>query len=111
MNQYMFFTAEGTTYPPVEGKDVDNCQLLGRANGRTSEEAKSNLLKENPWIEESGFNSDCIIAEQILTEEQRNDIQTLVEYLYEDEERHYEEWECPADHIFKTIQRLKRIYS
>lgn len=111
MNEYIFFTTEGTTYPPMEGRDVDNCQILGRANGRTLEEAKNSLLKENPWIEECGFDSNSIIAEQILTKEQRKDIQTLVEYLYEDEEKHYEEWECPEDHILKTIARLNHIKS
>ena len=50
MNNYIFFTTEGTTYPPIEGKEVDNCQLLGRAYGQTSEEAKSNLLKDNPCV-------------------------------------------------------------
>ena len=109
MNQYIFFTTEGTTYPPIEGKGVDNCQLLGRAYGQTSEEAKSNLLKDNPWIEEVGFGSDCIIAEQILTEEQRKDIQTLVGYLSENEGKSYEEWECPENHILKTVQRLEKL--
>ena len=107
MNKYIFFTTEGTTYPPIEGKEVDNCQLLGRAYGQTAEEAKSNLLKDNPWIEDSGFDSDCIIAEQILTIEQRNDVKTLVEYLYEDKKKHYEEWGLPKDHIFNVIKRLK----
>lgn len=102
MNEYIFFTSEGTTYPPIEGKEVDNCQLLGRAKGNTSEEAKSNLLKDNPWIEETGFDSDCIMAEQILTGEQRRDIQTLVEYLYECEDK-----QCSSKDISKTIERLR----
>ena len=109
MNEYIFYTTEGTTYPPIESKEVDNCQLLGRAYGQTSEEAKSNLLKDNPWIEDSGFDSDCVIVEQVLTEEQRKDIQTLVEYLYKD--KCCEEWEYPKDHILKTIARLNHIKS
>jgi hypothetical protein len=66
MNEYIFFTSEGTTYPPKEDKYVDNCQLLGRAKGYTYEEAKNNLLKENPWIEDVGFDVDKIITEQIF---------------------------------------------
>lgn len=100
MNQYIFFTTEGTTFPPKEGKDVDNCQLLGRAKGKTSEEAKSNLLKANPWIEDSGFDSDCIIAEQILTKEQRKDIQTLVEGLLR---------ECADNQILCIANGLKHM--
>lgn len=109
MNEYIFFTTEGTTYPPIEGKDVENCQLLGRAKGKTLKEAKSNLLKENPWIEEYGFDSGSIIVEQILTEEQKQDIQTLVEYLYEDEKRHYIECRYHKDHIFRVIKRLSKM--
>lgn len=109
MNEYLFFTLEGATLPPIEGKEVENCQLLGKANGKTLKEAKSNLLKENPWIEECGFDCDCIIAEQILTEEQKKDIQTLVEYLYEDEKSHYIEWRYPKDHIFRVIKRLSKM--
>lgn len=106
MNQYIFFTTEGTTYPPIKGKAVDNCQLLGRAYGQTAEEAISNLLKDNPWIEDSGFGGDCIIAEQILTEEQRKDIQYLIKYLSEDKVKSYEEWEFHKEHVFKAIKRL-----
>lgn len=106
MNKYIFFTTEGTTYPPIEGKEVDNCQLLGRAYGQTPEEAKSNLLKDNPWIEETGFDSDCFIVEQILTEEQRKDIQDLVEYLYENNEKSHVEWEFSKEHISNVIKRL-----
>lgn len=109
MNEYIFYTTEGTTYPPIEGKEVDNCQLLGRASGNTLEEAKSNLLKENPWIEECGFDSNSIKAEQILTEELRKDIQTLVEYLHKDKDKYCEEWECSENHILKTIQRLEKL--
>lgn len=100
MNQYIFFTAEGTTFPPKEGKDVDNCQLLGRANGETFEEAKSNLFKKNPWIEELGFDCDYIIAEQVLTEEQRKDIQTLVEYFLSEQS---------GNEISYIVNRLKHI--
>lgn len=100
MNEYIFFTTEGTTYPPIEGKEVDNCQLLGRAYGQTPEEAKSNLLKDNPWIREAGFDSDCIIVEQILTEEQRKDIQTFVEFLH---------CERSENKILRIANRLKHI--
>lgn len=100
MNKYIFFTTEGTTYPPIEGKEVDNCQLLGRAYGQTPEEAKSNLLKDNPWIEDSGFDSDCVIVEQVLTEEQRKDIQTLVEYFLSEQS---------GNEISYIVNRLKHI--
>lgn len=102
MNEYIFFTTEGTTYPPIEGKNVENCQLLGRAKGNTPEEAKNNLFKDNPWIEEAGFDSACIMVEQILTEEQRKDIKALVECLYK---------ECLDDNMLKTIEKVKLLYT
>ena len=46
---------------------------------------------------------------QILTEEQKQDIQTLVEYMYEDEKKHYMECGYPKDHIFRVIKRLSKM--
>lgn len=109
MNEYLFFTAEGTTYPPKKDKEVDNCQVLGKAKGKTVEEAKGILFEENSWIENGGFDSSLIRVEHIFTEEQKKDIQTLIEYLYEKEEKYYEECGCPQKHIFKIVQRLKQI--
>jgi len=50
----------GWTRPPLEGKEVDNCQLLGLARGRDGAAAKGTLLRENPWIVEVGFDPDAI---------------------------------------------------
>ena len=54
MAEYIFYTAEGYTQDP-NGKDVENCQLLGRAYGDNTNQALDNLLKENPWIKEHGY--------------------------------------------------------
>ena len=48
MNEYIFYTSEGYTKPPRQDKDVDNCQVLGRAFGDNEIIAKNNLLKDNP---------------------------------------------------------------
>ena len=48
MNEYLFYTIEGHTSPPLETKAVENCQLLGRAKGRNQTEARQYLLDENP---------------------------------------------------------------
>lgn len=81
MNEYLFYTIEGYTFSPMEDCEVKNCQLLGRAKGENAKEAKNNLMKENPWIIELGFNADSIFSEQILTAEQRSDIMALGEYI------------------------------
>jgi hypothetical protein len=38
------------------------------------------------------------------------DIKAVVEYLWDDEERHYCECNKPADHIFLKLKQLKSIY-
>ena len=43
--------------------------------GNNEEEVKTNLLKENPWIEEAGFDKSNIIIKQLLTDEQKSDIE------------------------------------
>ena len=113
MNEYIFYTTEGRAEAPNPDADVDNCQFLGRATGKDSARAKERLLKDNPWIEESGFDPGEILCEQIITDSQRQDIATVVEYLWKDEKRHYEECRGtdPADkcegHIFNVLKRLK----
>lgn len=71
MKRYIFVTAEGTTYAPWnvsidEAPETENCQMLGIASGENQQEAKQNLLKENPWIIEAGFNSDEITNYELV---------------------------------------------
>lgn len=69
MSEYIFYTTEGFTQDPNEN-NIENCQVLGRAFGKNAKEARCNLLKENPWIEEAGFDTTDLIVKQLLTEEQ-----------------------------------------
>ena len=70
MSEYIFYTTEGFTQAP-NGNNVENCQVLGRAFGKNIKEARCNLIKENPWIEEVGFDMEDLLVEQLLTEEQK----------------------------------------
>lgn len=81
MNEYIFYTLEGFTYPPIEGKEVENCQVLGRAKGRTQKEAKEFLIKNNPWIEECGFDIHEMICKQIVSDRQMGQINKEIEFL------------------------------
>lgn len=67
MSQFIFYTSEGYTESP-SGKCVENCQLLGVADGETVKEAFDNLLRENSWVSESGFSIEvgAIIARELL---------------------------------------------
>lgn len=62
----MFYTHEGYTEAP-NGEKVENCQLLGDAEGETAKDALDKLLNENPWITACGFKagSESIIARKL----------------------------------------------
>lgn len=71
MNEYIFYTAEGSTIAPNENYEVENCQLLGTAKGKDPNEAKHTLLKECPWILEAAFDPDEMMFRQLLSDNQR----------------------------------------
>jgi hypothetical protein len=64
MNEYIFYTTEGFTQAP-NGDDIDNCQVLGIAQGKDNVEAEDNLLKDNPWIIEAGFDPSEFFVKQL----------------------------------------------
>ncbi|MCQ2077797.1 MAG: hypothetical protein MJZ20_12365 [Bacteroidaceae bacterium] len=66
MTEYIFYTTEGFTQAP-DGEDIENCQLLGRAYGIDKHDALSNLLKENPWIKERGFEPHEAICKELAS--------------------------------------------
>lgn len=59
MNEYLFFTTEGTTISP-NGTDVENCQILGRSRGDDAKTALDALLRANGWINDAGFTKDRV---------------------------------------------------
>jgi hypothetical protein len=80
----------------------DFCDQV-QAYGETAKEAKVNLLQRCPWIQESGFDIEEIICKQLLNDETKEDIRTIVQYLFVNEHRPEE----PSDHIYHTLLRLK----
>lgn len=109
MNEYIFYTSEGFTEPPDGNCEVDNCQMLGRANGVDAREARKKLLEENPWIEQAGFDPGKFFVKRLLTDEQRSDIRCLVEYLLSNEKFHWAEDQTGESHILDIIERLRKI--
>ena len=106
MKEYIFYTTEGFTDAPNGNIEVENCQVLGMVRGCNESEALENLLNENPWINEAGFNPTKFLVRQILTSDQRNDIKVLVDYLWAYEERRFEESEDKNNYIFNILKRL-----
>lgn len=66
MNDYIFYTIEGTTTAPNESIEVNNCQLLGFSKGFDKKRALKNLLSYNPWISEAGYNVAEIIGVKVV---------------------------------------------
>ena len=54
MARYIFYTTEGSCEAP-NGEDVENCQMLGYAEGENVNLALERLLRENAWISEYGY--------------------------------------------------------
>ena len=107
MARYIFYTDEGYTVAPNE-KNIDNLQILGTEDGLDEKEAIGNLFKNNTWILESGFSIDKIKCCAIFNPDFIPKINEVVEYLYEDEKRHWEESESPEEHIFHVINQIKK---
>lgn len=109
MNEYIFYTDEGYTEGPNEDLPVENCQMLDCVMANNIQDARTALLKENSWIEECGFDMNNAYVKQILTGNQKNNILSLVDYLWDDEKRDYEESGMKDSHIFNVLRRLRQL--
>lgn len=56
MNHYIFFTSDGFTQDN-SGKETENCQILGWAEGETVDDAFLVLIAENKSIKQSNYDS------------------------------------------------------
>lgn len=108
MNEYIFYTTEGTTHSPQENQEIENCQVLGCATGNNIEDAKNNLLQDNTWISESGFNIDKAVAKQLVTENVRHNIHTIVEYLLQNKFLYTQEQQETKNIISQALYQLKK---
>lgn len=110
MNEYMFYTFEGFTQSQNK-TDCENLQILGFEKAENLEAAKEHLLANNDWISKHGFDTEKILSKKILTEESLASIKTVVDYIWEDEEKDYEECLVSGknvdNHILKHLRKLK----
>lgn len=109
MKTYIFYTLEGLTESPTN-LPVENAQLLGQASGENINQALKTLLQNNDWIVKSGFNESKILGKELLDDTLRTNIKKIINYLWADEERHYEE-NTSDDHIFLVLKELKKLIS
>ena len=110
-NQYIFITTEGETIAPNSEYSIENCQIIGIVDSESEKGAIHKLIEENPWIESSGFDVTQARCIQLLTENIKNDIRCVVDYLWRDELSHYEECESEEkkNHIFNVLMRLSNV--
>ncbi|MBS1572390.1 MAG: hypothetical protein JST62_08375 [Bacteroidetes bacterium] len=108
MFKYIFYTDEGYTISPNDDI-LESFQILGFENGKTLQGGISNLLENNHWIEKSKFDIEKIKYKTILSSKDIENLRTLINYLWDDEKKHFEESEKPKDHIFHILKQLKLI--
>lgn len=67
MKKYIFLTREGFTSSPtnIPSKNMQVVGIIDKVNNE--DEALKQLLKENPWIWDSGFNVAEFIAYEIVS--------------------------------------------
>lgn len=63
---YFLYDRSVSTQDP-KGDDVENCQLIGRAFEKNENEAKNNLMKENPWIKEHSFDEKMFVVKELAS--------------------------------------------
>jgi hypothetical protein len=79
MGAYIFITSEGETFQQgniSHDADVDNCQVIGFANGASEKEAFKNLKDENDYLLNTNFN------ELICIELKNEDYYGNAKYFY-----------------------------
>ena len=106
-NEYIFYTTEGHTDAPNDSIKVENFQVLGIVRGNNENEAQKKLLNENHWITEAGFDPAVFLVRQIVTNELRNDINVLFDYMCADKEHLFEESKDKDKQILNVLKRLK----
>ena len=107
MGTYIFYTDEGYVKAP-NNTELENLQILGIEDGKTQDEALANLYNHNEWIKMNGFSDTRIRCHAVLKSEILEDIKTIVQYLWEEEYKHWEECGCPNEHIFQKLKNIKK---
>ena len=107
MKDFIIYTTQGTTCGPIINVDVENCQLLGIVQSNTEVDAINELFDKNEWICLAGFSKDYVVAKQLFTSSNKKDINEVIDYLWNDEYKHFQENNHPKNHIFRVLKRLK----
>jgi len=104
MNKYVFYIDDECNKSSKNNK-CENIQFLGIEKGKSQFEAKQKLISEKKL----NFEESTIKSKQLFSEDNKKEIKTVIEYLWEDEKKHFEENDCPSNHIFFILKKLKEL--
>ncbi len=93
--KYIVYTIEGYTELPV-GTEVENCQIVDFVDKTCENEAE--ILKQ--YAEKFKIRQDLLRVIPWVDSDTISDIKQVMSYLWEIEQKHFEESEKPSDHIF-----------
>lgn len=108
MTKYIFYTDEGYTISP-NNSELESSQILGFEDATTLQEGIDKLIENNTWISESKFSIENIKHKTIISPRDIDNIKAIIDYLWKDEARHFEESDKPNDHIFLKLKQLKTL--
>jgi hypothetical protein len=75
MNSYIFITREGYTFQPNTDAiepDIENCQVIGFADGLNPHQAFENLLRDNSYLSQTTFNE--LICYELKKDYRKNSV-------------------------------------
>jgi hypothetical protein len=79
MKSYIFITTEGHTFQPnteaIE-PDIENCQVIGFADGLNPPQAFENLLRDNSYLSQTTFNE--LICYELRNDYRKNSVSFFI---------------------------------
>lgn len=112
MAKYIFYTERKLTNLSNDNEAV-NFQVIGFEEGKTEEEAYLNLKNNIDWVKNADFLDKDLRSKLVFETSFLSKIEKVLNYLWENEERHYEE-DMDEDgsvenHIFTTLKEIKSL--
>jgi hypothetical protein len=80
MNEYIIYTAEGSTMSPNED-EVENCQVLGVVTAINAKLAPTALVRQFPAVKDWGFKMSKTFVRQVVTKKQQTELKKLLNAL------------------------------
>lgn len=112
MAKFIFYTNQEFDIRP-NNESVEKFQILGFEEGVSEAEATKNLFKNNVWILEKNYLSENINCKLLFEINFLSKLETIIDYLWEDEEKHYYESmdsdSFAENHIYNTLKEIKEL--